>query len=70
MFQGNTVGAGNSQCRFENPVEVCDMDAVFYHFTCASEGWSRTQRAMFLRRLDGLVVIDDESLIDLVYCHP
>ena len=63
LFQGV-----ENQCRLTNPVPVTGMDAILYDADCASEGETLSYRLMLMRTPDGVVLIEDGSVVSLKRC--
>ena len=58
-----------NQCRLTNPVQVTGMDAVLYDAECAGEGETYSYRLMLMRLPDGIAVIQDGSVSELLTCR-
>ena len=59
-----------ASCTFTNPVDVRDMRAVLYDAECVDQGENFTFRMMVLTRNDGILIVGDRLVRDLVFCFP
>ena len=67
--QGDIFTGVENQCRLTNPVQVTGMDAVLYDAECAGEGETYSYRLMLMRLPDGIAVIQDGSVSELLTCR-
>ena len=67
--QGDIYTGVENQCRLTNPVQVTGMDAVLYDAECAGEGETYSYRLMLMRLPDGIAVIQDGSVNELLTCR-
>ena len=67
--QGDIFTGVENQCRLTNPVQVTGMDAVLYDAECAGEGETYSYRLMLMRLPDGIAVIQDGSVNELLTCR-
>lgn len=67
--QGDTFTGVENQCKLTNPVPVTGMDAILYDAECAGEGELYSYRIMLMRLPEGLAVIQDGYVNQLVSCR-
>jgi len=67
--QGDTFTSVENQCRLTNPVPVTGMDAILYDAECMGEGEFYAYRMMLMRLPDGIAVIQDGWVMELLACR-
>ena len=67
--QGDIFTGVENQCKLTNPVPVTGMEAILYDAECAGEGELYSYRIMLMRLPEGLAVIEDGNVNQLVSCR-